>query len=85
MNLIAAFFTAAIYVGLRSYQQLNVVHLNYKLVPPISMAMAAADYFLIHTIVSSTPIVVIACGLGGAAGCMISMYVESKVNKKPRT
>ncbi len=73
LKLIGSYLVSVLYVGLRSTQQLNVVHGRYKWLVPTSMGMAVADYYIINTIVAQTPWVILAFGLGGATGCAISM------------
>lgn len=82
--LVAAYLVSVLYVGLRSTQQLNVVHNRYGLLIPTSMGMAVADYYIINTIVSQSPWVILAFGLGGATGCAISMKLHANWRKHER-
>lgn len=75
MIYLSAFFISMVYVGLRSFQQLNVMHSKYAWVPVVSMLMAFADYWMINAIVQSTPAIAVSIGLGGATGACISMAI----------
>jgi len=76
MNLIAIFLTSFFFVGLRSFQQLNVVHRKYVWVLPTSMCMAGCEVFLISTAAKGYGLIVVAMGLGAGLGCMASMRLH---------
>lgn len=67
-----------VYVGLRSFQQLNVVHRQYLKVLPTSFAMAAADVYLIALIASRgwNLYLVALYGLGAGLGAMTAMRIQ---------
>lgn len=76
-----AFLVSVLYVGLRSTQQLNVVRERYSMLLPTSLGMAVADYYIINTVVSSTPWVILSFGFGGALGCFIGMKIDKRLRK----
>lgn len=78
MNYLVAFSISLLYVGLRSTQQINVTSKRYAWIPPISMLMALADFYMINLIVDSTLPIAVAIGLGGAAGACTSVYLVDK-------
>jgi len=82
MNLLAVFLTSFFFVGLRSFQQLNVVHRKYWWVMPTSMLMAACEVFLIATAAKGYGWIVIAMGAGAGLGCMASMRLHEWLTKK---
>lgn len=77
-----AFGMALFYVGLRSTQQLNVFHKQYKFIPFVSMLMAGADYLSINWMVHNNWHIAIAIGLGGATGAIISTALHSKLMER---
>lgn len=82
MIYLLAFLVSMLYVALRSFQQLNVVHSKYWWVPVVSMLMAFADYWMINAIVTSTPTIAVAIGLGGSVGACISMALHPRLTKR---
>jgi|SRR5690606_18544265 len=79
-------------IACRAFQQMNVVHGNYKAVYPTSQLMAfleVATYggvalgvvneglFSWHSVALA-----FALGIGGSLGCMTSMYLHRKVFKR---
>ena len=70
----------AIYVFLRAYQQLNVVHQCYRRVLPTSLAMGLIDVGLILIIVKADTLWLgVVNGIGGATGCMLAMYLHKRM------
>lgn len=84
LTYIAAFAVSLIYVGLRSFQQLNVMHAKYWWVPPTSMAMAVSDYWVINQTVNSGMAIALPIGLGGATGACLSIYLHNQWNKRKK-
>lgn len=73
------FFAQLIYVALKSAQQLNVVHNNYKAIVPISIVMAACEVGVVGAIaVKQDWSLVVPMGIGAALGCMLGMYLHRK-------
>lgn len=66
------------YVGLKSWQQLNVSHKIYLLIPPISILMALLEVFVVSTVAKNgTEHLVelaLALGLGGGFGSVCATY-----------
>lgn len=77
-----AFIVSVTYVGLRSFQQLNVMHSKYKLIPFVSMMMALADWWTINKIVAQGWHIALAIGLGGACGACISVWAHKRFVEK---
>ena len=72
------------YVGLRAFQQKNVQHQVYLGVLPVSVLMAIGDVFMV-SVVAQTGfhwMFVLAMGLGGGLGCMLSMFIYSKLLRR---
>jgi len=82
-----AFSTSLLYVSLKSFQQLNVFYGKTLWVTPASLGMGLAEVFIIGTVSVAAvktggfwPLFFlgIALGLGGAAGCLLSMTLHRK-------
>lgn len=83
MIYLTAFGTSFLYIFLKCYQQLNVVHKQYLWVLPTSMAMAACEVYVISTAAKTGfGWLAIAIGLGAGLGCMASMWLHGKMTKK---
>lgn len=81
MNLLIAFAVSFCFVGLRSFQQLNVVHRKYWWVMPTSMCMACCEVYLIKTVATSFGWIALAMGLGAGLGCMCSMWIHGRISR----
>lgn len=80
--LLSAFVTFA-YVFLRAFQQLNVVHGHYWRVPLTSIAMGVGDVLLVVFIVKADSILIgVTNGIGGAAGCVLAMWISARWRKR---
>lgn len=83
MTIILAFAAAFIFIFLKAFQQLNVVHKQYLYVLPTSMLMAACEVYVIATTArNGYGWIVLAIGLGSGLGAMASMWTHAKVSKK---
>jgi hypothetical protein len=74
----------ACFVFLRSFQQRNVAQTRYLPVMPTSWLMGLAEVYWVAAIASqgfSLPLA-LALGTGGGIGCMIAMYLHSKIFKE---
>ncbi len=79
----AAFAASFCYVGLKAFQQLNVVHGQYLWVIPISIGMAACEVYVVASVVKTgwdLPMVLL-IGLGSGLGCIASMYTHKLLTK----
>ena len=79
--MITAFFVSLLNIGLRAFQQKNVMKDKYLYVMPCSMVMAYCEVYVYHTaaehgIGGFLPIFI---GLGSGMGCMISMKLHEKI------
>jgi len=69
-----------IYVGLRAFQQLNVVNKNYLAVMPTSVLMSVGDVAIVMLIVKADTLWMgVSNGLAGGLGCWLAMYVSHKL------
>lgn len=83
MNYAIAFAAAFIFIFLKAFQQLNVMHKQYLLVLPTSMLMAACEVYVIATTArNGYGWIVLAIGLGSGLGAMASMWTHSRMIKK---
>ena len=78
-----AFFASYIFIFLKAFQQLSVVHKNYAWVLPTSMCMATCEVYVIATTAKNGwGWLVLFIGLGSGLGAMSSMWVHGRFIKK---
>lgn len=78
-----AFFASYVFIFLKSWQQLNVVHKQYWWIVPTSMAMATCEVYVIATTAhNGWGWMVIPIGLGGGLGSLCSTWLHSKLTTK---
>lgn len=85
MIYLTIFGASFLYVGLRAFQQLNVVHDNKLAVLPTSFGMAVVDVYLIRQFIQyEYAYIVVALGLGAGLGCLTSMHLHKRwgMNKR---
>lgn len=74
-----AFVSSFFFVGLKSIQQLNVVHKAYWWILPTSMLMAVCEVYVVATVAAQGwGLVVLAIGSGAGFGAMLATYLHSK-------
>lgn len=77
-----AFFSSFLFVFLKAFQQLNVVHKQYLWVLPTSMLMAACEVYIIATAArTGFGWLILFIGVGSGLGALASMYVHTKLTK----
>lgn len=82
MSWLIAFCAAFVFIFLKAFQQLNVLHKQYLLVLPTSMLMAACEAYVIATTArNGYGWIVLAIGLGSGLGAMASMWIHSRITK----
>jgi len=85
MSYAIAFAASFIFIFLKAFQQLNVVHKQYLLVVPTSMAMSTCEVAVIYLVAKQGwGWIVLATGLGGGLGCVLAMYLHSFTRGKSR-
>lgn len=83
MWFVLAFLASFMNIGLRSFQQLNVMHRKYAFILPVSMLMAVCEAIILLKVVhSGFGWVVLAIGLGGGLGSITSTYLHTKLVSK---
>lgn len=76
---ILAFFASLVFVGLKSTQQLNVVHKQYWWILPTSLAMASMEVFVVATVAKNGwGWLALAIGLGAGIGAMAATWLHDK-------
>ncbi|QDP59278.1 MAG: hypothetical protein Tp136SUR676911_17 [Prokaryotic dsDNA virus sp.] len=70
---IVAFAVSFVYIYLKAWQQINVMHERYSWVMPVSFAMAICEVSVIGLVVAKSFWMFVPIGLGGGLGCMLSM------------
>ena len=80
ITLILSFLASFLFIGLKSWQQLNVFYRKYFLIIPTSLAMALAEVFIINQVVQIGYNIwlVIVIGLGSGLGCIVATYLHHK-------
>ncbi len=74
------FAASFLYVGLKAFQQLNVVHDERLLVVPISLLMATCEVFIVSQIVvNGFGWIVLWIGLGAGLGALFSMSLHKRM------
>lgn len=88
MSTITAAFTVAAanfcFIGLKAFQQRNVIHNNYQAVFGTSMGLAIFEVYVVAQIAKSgfDAWLVLALGVGGGAGCLAAMWLHNRFFKK---
>lgn len=83
MTYALAFGASFIFIFLKAFQQLNVVHRQYLLVVPTSMAMSACEVAVIYLVAKQGwGWLVVATGLGGGLGCVAAMFLHKFTRKR---
>lgn len=81
--LLAAAAASFLYVFLKAFQQLNVMHHKIPWVIPTSVGMAAFELVIVLSIVKSPSVwMILALGLGGGTGCITSMFLHKWLREK---
>ena len=81
MIYLLAFAASFVRVGLRAFQQLNVVHGQYWLIVPVSMAMQVCEVYIVFNIAVqgwNWPLI-LTFGIGAGLGCVCSMWIHKRV------
>lgn len=78
-----AFAASFAFIFLKAFQQLNVVHRQYLLVIPTSMAMSACEVAVISLVVrQGWGWLVLFTGFGAGLGCVAAMFLHGFTRKK---
>jgi hypothetical protein len=77
-----AFVASFVFIFLKAWQQLNVVHHQLWWVMPTSMGMAVCEVYVVSTVaIQGWGWVVLSVGLGSGLGCVASMLVHKRMRK----
>lgn len=80
MSNIYTFTASFIFVALKAFQQLNVVHDERWLIMPVSMMMAVCEVFIVSQIVvRGFGWVVLWIGFGSGLGAIFSMFLHKRM------
>lgn len=78
-----AFVASFVFIFLKAFQQLNVVHKQYLWVLPTSMLMAVCEVYVIATTAQTGwGWLVLWVGLGSGLGAIASMYTHGRLTGK---
>lgn len=68
-----------LYVFLRAFQQLNVVHKRYWRIIPTSIGMGFGDVILVILIIKTQTLRLgFTNGIAGACGCYLAIYLNNR-------
>ncbi len=82
MTYALAFLASFAFIFLKAFQQLNVVHKQYLLVVPTSMAMSACEIGVVAMVIhAGWGWLVVFTGLGGGLGCVVAMRLHTFTRK----
>jgi hypothetical protein len=79
------------YIFLKAFQQKNIQHDNYARILPVSIGMAACEFYIMGTIAVvavngagplGTIINIMFIGVGAGIGAMCAMYQHNKMRNK---
>lgn len=80
--MIAVFLSSFLYVGLKSWQQLNVQHDRKLWVLPTSLAMAFVEVSIVLSVVRSQSLwTAIPLGAGAGLGCLFAMELHRRLRR----
>ncbi len=81
---LALFCATFLHIALKACQQLNVIHHRLWWVPPVSLALAAVEVYVVVQVASSGWgfDVVLPMAAGGASGCMLMMVAHKRVRER---
>lgn len=83
MIYLLAFGASFVFIFLKAFQQLNVVHKQYLWVLPTSLFMAVCEvYVIVATAKNGWGWIVLVIGLGSGLGAISSMYVHERLTGK---
>jgi hypothetical protein len=78
-----AFAASFVFIFLKAFQQLNVVHRQYLLVIPTSMLMSVCEIGVVALVIKQGwGWIVLFTGLGGGVGCVLAMFIHSFTKRK---
>jgi hypothetical protein len=74
-----AFGAAFIFVLLKAFQQLNVVHHQVWWIMPVSFGMAFCEVYVVANVASAGwGLIVLPIGFGSGLGCLSAMYLHRR-------
>jgi hypothetical protein len=80
---ILAFAASFFFVGLKSWQQLNVVHKKYWWILPTSFAMASCEVYVVATVArAGWGWLVLVIGFGSGLGAIIATWMHGRITGK---
>lgn len=84
MTYLLAFAVSFLYIFLKATQQRQVMAAEYLKMPPVSMAMAFCEVFIVASVartadtVAELIILAVFIGLGGGLGSMLGTYLHAR-------
>ena len=81
MNYLLAFCVSFVYVGLKVYQQKNVIHNKYWWVLPTSMLIQICEVTIVVLIIQQGFTIAAATGLGAGLGAIGAMWLHDKLRR----
>lgn len=85
MIYLLSFAAAFVFVFLKAFQQLSVVHDRVWWIMPTSMAMAVCEVLVVaNTARAGWGWIVLPIGLGSGLGCLAAMYIHRQRKRHDR-
>lgn len=71
-----------VFIGLKAFQQRNVVHNDRMLVVLTSNLIAFAEVYVVYTIAEHGVLLplILTLGMSGGLGCLFAMWFHDKIN-----
>jgi len=81
--MVSLFIASFVLVFIRAFQQRNVAFDRYLAILPTSLLFAAADVYVVITVVNAGFKIstVLSMGIGAGLGAMLAMFIHKKVFK----
>lgn len=80
---VLAGLASVVFIFARAFQQLNVMHHEWKWVIPTSLVMAMCEVTVVSAIVKATdPLMVAVLGISGGAGAIVSMFTHKSLRER---
>lgn len=80
---VVLYFTSTLYIALRAFQQLNVMHERFMWVPIVTAGMAVMEVLTVTSVVSSGSLLAaIPLALGGVTGTWSSMWLHKYLRRR---
>ena len=82
MIYLAVLLASFVSIGLRAFQNLNVVNAHWLRVPPVSLGIACTDVLVVVNVArEGWGLVVFPLAVGGTLGCWAAMFLDREIER----